>query len=113
MADCPRCHHAISSSTVRCPQCGLELKAHGHPGITLYRAEGDTALCDRCVYDADDSCTFPQRPHAQTCTLFQDVAVVNAPTPADEVYRIPWWRKHRGWVALAVLLGISLIIALL
>ena len=36
------------------------------------RAEADTVLCPTCVYEQDDTCTFPQRPDASTCTLYRD-----------------------------------------
>jgi hypothetical protein len=115
MSTCPRCQSAIAATAIQCPQCGLTLKAHGHPGIPLHRTTDDRALCADCAYHADDSCTFPQRPHATTCTLYQSV------TPSSEVYaplkspRVPWrWtlQRYGGWLALAALVGISLAIAL-
>ena len=72
MINCPRCDRSVSSKAVTCPHCGTVLKAFGHPGITLHRAVGDTPLCDSCTYHADDTCTFPQRPYAKECTLYND-----------------------------------------
>lgn len=71
----PHCHHCqkpVEHSTVVCPHCRTTLKAFGHPGVPLHRASGSESLCTRCRYHDDDSCTFPQRPHATTCTLFRD-----------------------------------------
>lgn len=110
MPTCPRCEQAIAADAITCPHCRLVLKAHGHPGIPLHRAMGEGVLCTTCTYHLDDSCTFPQRPTARTCTLYQDI---NAPQPVLPTYRIPWWRRYAGWLALAVLIGVSLAIALL
>lgn len=52
----------------------MTLKAYGHPGIPLHRASGDVPLCESCTYHADDTCTFPQRPHARECTLYTDIS---------------------------------------
>lgn len=73
IATCPRCHQKINPQALTCPHCRTQLKAYGHPGIPLYRATGDKYLCDSCIYDADDTCNFPQRPHAQECTLYQNI----------------------------------------
>jgi hypothetical protein len=89
------------------------LKAHGHPGMTLHRTNGETSLCDTCTYDADDSCNFPKRPTAQTCTLYQNVNALPEPS-AKEIYSIPWWRKiNRFWAGILVLIVISAIITIL
>jgi hypothetical protein len=110
MPTCPRCRQTLTADAITCPQCRLVLKAHGHPGIPLHRASGDSYLCDTCIYHFDDSCTFPQWPTAQTCTLYQDV---NVPQPSLPIYRIPWWRQYSSWLVLAVLIVVSLAIALL
>lgn len=73
MPSCTRCNQTVDSQAVICPHCKNTLKAFGHPGIPLYQAEKDNYLCDRCTYHEDDSCNYPQRPHAKTCTLFRDV----------------------------------------
>ncbi|MEM7796862.1 MAG: zinc ribbon domain-containing protein [Cyanobacteria bacterium P01_C01_bin.118] len=107
MPSCPRCHQPVLANTVICSNCGLELKAHGHPGIDLHRAQQGTYLCDSCSYHQDNSCTFPQRPQATTCTLYQDIN--QAPRmAASEMYTIPWWRKYSGWLALGVIVLISI-----
>jgi hypothetical protein len=70
---CPHCHQKIDSQAIACPFCRTQLKAYGHPGIPLHRAKKDEYLCDRCTYDADDTCTFPKRPYAKDCTLYQNI----------------------------------------
>ena len=113
MPSCPRCHQSVLVNAVTCSKCGLELKAHGHPGIDLYRAQGGTYLCDSCTYHQDDSCTFPKRPQAITCTLYHDVAIAQEPQlTASEIYTIPWWRKYSGWLMLAALILISIALVL-
>ncbi|KYC39361.1 hypothetical protein WA1_32015 [Scytonema hofmannii PCC 7110] len=70
---CPRCHQPVNSQAVTCPHCRIELKAYGHPGIPLHRATGEKYLCDTCTYHVDESCTYPQRPHAKECILYQNI----------------------------------------
>ena len=109
MPSCPRCNQAVLVTAVTCPNCGLELKAHGHPGIDLHRSQAGSYLCDSCVYHQDDSCTFPQRPQATTCTLYVDIETAQQPMrAASEIYVIPWWRKYSGWLMLAALILISI-----
>jgi hypothetical protein len=74
MLHCPRCQQPTEREAVTCSHCGMTLKAYGHPGIPLHRASGDASLCESCIYDADDTCTFPQRPHARECTLYTDIS---------------------------------------
>jgi hypothetical protein len=115
MLSCPRCQAAIEPTTIQCPNCRLELKAHGHPGITLHRAEGETALCATCVYEADDSCNFPQRPHAQTCTLYRSIHrdPAEALPPPSMGEKVSFWmRHHRGLIALIGLVLLSLLLVL-
>jgi hypothetical protein len=115
MLSCPRCQAAIESTTIQCPRCRLTLKAHGHPGIPLYRTDGSESLCATCVYDADDSCNFPQRPHAETCTLYRSVNATEelALPPPSLVRQLSFWlRNHRGLVALGGLLLLSLALVL-
>ena len=115
MLSCPRCQATIEPTTIQCPHCRLTLKAHGHPGIPLHRTEGDGFLCGTCVYDADDSCNFPQRPHAQTCTLYRSVnaaAELAEITPSAGEQIGFWLRNHRGLVGIAGLLLLSLTLVL-
>ena len=115
MRSCPRCQAKVESAAIQCPQCRLVLKAHGHPGIPLYRAEGDTALCDTCTYHLDDTCTFPQRPHAQTCTLYQNVAQdpkADRPVYSPGQQMRLWLNRRAGLIALVALIGISFLIVL-
>jgi hypothetical protein len=120
MATCPRCHQPIDSQAIRCPHCTTVLKAFGHPGIPLYQTTGETFLCDSCRYHEDDSCTFPQRPYAKTCTLYRDksepiIADRVAPLyPASPWGRLKTWgRRNRGLLLLVGLIVFSLAIALL
>ena len=72
-ATCPRCKQPVPSQALTCPFCRTELKAYGHPGITLHRAQDDDYLCDSCIYHADDTCNFPKRPFAKECTLYENI----------------------------------------
>ena len=112
MPSCPRCHQTISDTTVTCSNCGLELKAHGHPGIDLHRSQAGAYLCESCTYHLDDTCTFPQRPQATTCTLYQNIETASN-LPKSEIYTIPWWRKYSGWLLFAGLIAFSLLITIL
>lgn len=115
MQSCPRCQTPVESTAIQCPRCRLTLKAHGHPGIPLHRATGQETLCATCCYDADDTCNFPQRPEAQTCTLYRSVNAPMAldpdrPSPVTQMQQ--WLRQHRGLIALAGLILISLLLVL-
>ncbi|MEM7555492.1 MAG: zinc ribbon domain-containing protein [Cyanobacteria bacterium P01_A01_bin.84] len=70
---CPRCQKSVDKQAIACPYCRTQLKAYGHPGIPLYHAAKDEYLCDRCTYHFDESCTFPKRPYAKNCTLYEDI----------------------------------------
>lgn len=114
MPACPRCHQAVDSQAIVCPYCRTALKAHGHPGIPLYRAEGESYLCDTCTYHEDDTCNFPQRPYAKECTLYQNHLQPIATVPQ----RSARWQKNalslkgnEGWLVLVGLLAVSLLIA--
>jgi len=116
MPTCPRCRQAVDSQAIACPTCRTALKAHGHPGIPLYRAEGEAYLCDSCAYHADDTCNYPQRPHAKECTLYIDSQTVNrvlvAPSRRVNWQTRLWILGNEGWWILAGLGGVSLLIAL-
>lgn len=71
---CPHCQQIIDSQALTCPYCRTALKAYGHPGIPLHRANKNEYLCDSCTYHADNTCNFPQRPYAKDCTLYQNLA---------------------------------------
>lgn len=115
MPNCPRCHQAVDSQAIACPYCRTALKAHGHPGIPLYRAEGETYLCETCAYHHDDTCNFPQRPYAKECTLYQDHL---QPVVTVQQRRSTWQtlplslKRNEGWLILAGLVIVSLLIAL-
>jgi Double zinc ribbon len=119
MISCPRCHQSIDSQAVRCPYCSTVLKAYGHPGIPLHQAEEGRYLCDSCVYHEDDSCNFPQRPYATSCTLYRDksepvVGELKSPLyPASFWGRFKTWcRRNRGWLLLLGLIVVSVLLAL-
>lgn len=117
MLTCPKCHQLVSSKAIACSHCGTVLKAYGHPGITLHRATGDTPLCHTCTYHTDDTCTFPQRPYAQECTLYHDISqplvdLNSTPTPHRgflPAVRL-WCQRNPGLLGL---LGIGIISVLL
>lgn len=119
MLNCPKCDQLISDQAIACPHCATVLKAYGHPGITLHRSTGGTSLCDSCTYDADDTCNFPQRPHAQECTLYHNRSQPLVPNTA---YQKPsgllpsirlWCQRNPGLLGLIVLSLVSLLLALI
>jgi hypothetical protein len=120
MLECPRCHQSISSQVVTCPHCGAVLKAYGHPGISLHRAAGDAPLCESCTYHVDDTCTFPQRPHAKECTLYDDInkrqleqAQLYTPRP-DLVKSIRFWcQRNPGLLGLLGLVAVSVLLTII
>ncbi len=97
----------------------MVLKAYGHPGMPLHQAE-EGVLCATCIYHADDTCTYPQRPHAKTCMLYHDVSQplveefdARAFQPRGWAGLKAWGRRHRGWLLLGSILVLSLGVALL
>ena len=118
MSQCPRCNKPIEPQAINCPYCNNPLKAFGHPGIPLYQAETDTFLCDRCIYHEDDSCNYPQRPYAKTCTLFRDVnTVLEDETPIDtrsfKSKIIAWCSTNKFLLGILLLLILSIILTIL
>ncbi|WP_448574175.1 zinc ribbon domain-containing protein [Trichothermofontia sp.] len=114
MSDCPTCHQPVPTQAIACPHCQTSLKAFGHPGIPLYRTETDAYLCQSCVYEADDTCTFPQRPYAQECTLYVSQQQQQAWLQADRrPARTGRWPPLTpvGWIVLGLLV-VSLVLAL-
>ncbi|MBD2020774.1 zinc ribbon domain-containing protein [Leptolyngbya sp. FACHB-36] len=114
MPDCPRCHQSVDTTAITCPYCRTALKAHGHPGMTLYRATGAEPLCLTCTYHADDSCTFPKRPDAMDCTLYHDRAQPQTPARSNYVRNVTlksWFRRNLTWFVLLGLVLISLLVA--
>jgi len=118
MLNCPKCHQPISAQAIACPHCRTALKAYGHPGIPLHRAQGETYLCDRCTYHEDDTCNFPQRPYAKECTLYQDLTqpaldlAQNYPTSLSQRIRF-WCRQNQVWLMLIGLGIVSFLVALM
>ena len=117
MSQCFQCHQTVREESVTCPHCGAVLKAYGHPGIDLHRASGETSLCQTCTYHEDDTCTFPQRPHAKTCTLYHNVSepLTEDLTPLYKISRIrafkAWCQRKRGLLLLLILIMISVVVA--
>lgn len=113
MPDCPRCHQPIDAQAIACPYCRTSLKAFGHPGIPLHRAEGEAYLCQSCQYDADDTCNFPQRPYARECTLYVDRhQSIVAPAYKPRFSLGGWIQRNAAWLVVIGLIVISLMIAL-
>ncbi|MBD2295471.1 zinc ribbon domain-containing protein [Anabaena sphaerica FACHB-251] len=115
---CPRCHTLIDSQAITCPYCRITLKAYGHPGIPLHRSAGNDYLCETCVYHQDNSCNFPQHPHAQDCTLYQNLEeskvkleyYTNNIGLSGNIKN--WVKRHQGLVLVLGLLFVCLLIAL-
>lgn len=97
MSTCPRCQQNVSSQAITCPYCYNQLKAYGHPGIPLHQAQGDSFLCDTCAYHQDDSCNFPKRPHAKTCTLYQDITQLPAQSETKIQQSSSWLKYLQFW----------------
>lgn len=118
MSTCPCCKKPIDSQAITCPHCKNQLKAFGHPGIPLHQSTDDNSLCDRCTYNFDDTCNFPNRPYAKSCTLFHDRSVSLTPekeTPASQEGWTGvknWLYRHRGLIAIALLILLSVVLAL-
>ena len=116
MPICPRCEHQVKPTDLVCGRCGLQLKAHGHPSIELHQTGSGETLCQTCAYDADDTCTFPQRPYAKTCTLYQSIAAEAEREKGD--LRSPpsppslklFWHRYKVWLILLAIFGISLML---
>lgn len=116
MPHCPRCHQLVDSQAIICPHCRATLKAHGHPGIPLHQSGGEAFLCESCVYDADDTCNFPQRPYAKTCTLYHDIAepITESPVKKMSLGRSlkTWCWEHKVLLILVSLFSVSILLAL-
>ena len=121
MRKCPKCHQQVKFEDVICKYCRTELKAFGHPGIPLHRAEKDTFLCDSCTYHCDDTCNYPQRPYAKTCTMYQNYLDAENNDLDPPVYQTPggmaglkiWCQRNQGKLTLIAVVGISFIVVLL
>jgi hypothetical protein len=115
---CPRCHQLVDNQAISCPYCRTTLKAYGHPGIPLHRASGDEYLCDSCTYHADDTCNFPQRPHAKDCTLYQNIEEMKIEleqqryTKSFAVSIKNWIKRNQALLLLLGLLFICLLVVL-
>jgi hypothetical protein len=115
MSTCPKCQNPVDSQAIACPYCRMPLTAHGHPGMKLFRAEGDQPLCLTCRYHDDDTCNFPKRPTAMDCTLYQNhEAPIQASLGYSPRFRLSTWlRRNFGWIALLGLILLSVAITLL
>lgn len=115
MSACPRCHQSVEPRTIACPHCRTLLKAHGHPGIPLYRATGLEPLCLTCTYHADNTCTFPKRPEAIDCTLYDDISqqrLTVAPVYTNSDRLSIWVKRNVGLLAFLGLVLLSLLLVL-
>lgn len=118
MPNCPRCHQQVDAQAVSCPYCRAQLKAFGHPGIPLHQAAGNEYLCQSCTYDADDTCTYPQRPYAKECTLYHNIAQKQLEAQQLKQNSNPtiafknWLKRNQFWLLLIALLLVSFLIAL-
>jgi hypothetical protein len=117
MPQCPKCRQTIDSEEIYCPYCNQELKAFGHPGMTLYQATNTEYLCESCVYHQDDTCDYPKRPYAKTCILYQDQAAPLSSKPFKYQLTIQqrikgWCQNNQGLLVLMSLIAISLILTL-
>lgn len=114
MVTCPHCQQPVEPKALSCPHCRTELKAYGHPGMPLHQAVDDSYLCHSCLYHADDSCTYPQRPLAKTCMLY----TTGKTQPNLQTHYYPvrslnqWISRHSRLLALIGLVIISIIFAL-
>jgi hypothetical protein len=114
MITCPRCQQKIDSQALQCPYCSNILKAYGHPGMTLHQAvvKGEF-LCQTCLYHIDDSCNFPQRPYATSCTLYrnnQTIVEKIPPLPLNRVIK-NWCLRNKGLLLLLTIILGSVAIA--
>lgn len=99
MSECPRCHQLVDGTAVDCPYCKTPLKAYGHPGIPLYRSQGQEFLCTSCLYHEDDTCNFPQRPSATECTMYHNQNEPLVPAAPSYVSR-HWLHDLGNWFRL-------------
>jgi hypothetical protein len=118
MPSCPQCQKPINAQAISCPHCDHPLTAFGHPGILLYHSADGRSLCDRCTYHLDDTCNFPQRPQAKSCTLYHDADTPLVPPQDIPPHQLGWrgfksWLyRYRGLIAIALLILISVMMAL-
>jgi hypothetical protein len=113
---CPRCHQIINSQAITCPQCQLLLKAYGHPGIPLYRAQENDYLCNSCSYHFDHTCNFPKYPHAQECILYGNIEEKKLELQ-KQIYHQRLSTKVNNWIkchqTLLLILGLFLVCLLI
>jgi hypothetical protein len=112
MVTCPRCRQPVQPRALLCPACQTSLKAYGHPGVTLHQAVGTESLCETCLYDQDDSCTYPQRPHARDCTMYSDRYSVQLQRKLSSQARLSFlsatgFRRYSVWLVFIGLILIS------
>jgi hypothetical protein len=82
--------------------------------MPLHRSTGGEPLCLTCTYDADDTCTFPKRPTAMDCTLYDDVRKPLKDVQYKSSFHLnTWLRRNAGLLALIGLVLLSLMVVLL
>lgn len=118
MPNCPKCNQPIKPGTITCPHCRSEVKAFGHPGIPLYRSVAGEFLCESCTYHHDDTCNFPQRPYAESCTLYDDISQEkNFKQPGKVIsfsQKMQFWLKRNATtLSIVALLFLSFLLVLL
>ncbi|ELS01912.1 hypothetical protein Xen7305DRAFT_00016190 [Xenococcus sp. PCC 7305] len=119
MSKCPRCNQSVKLEALVCPYCKNPLKAFGHAGIPLYQATDESFLCDRCFYLEDDSCNYPQRPYAKSCTMFHDKEKPLVEEPISSPARgfiseIKFWLgQHQGLSIILILILISVLLTII
>jgi len=113
MITCPRCQHKVDSQALQCPYCANILKAYGHPGMTLHQAVTGEFLCQTCLYHGDDSCNFPQRPYATSCTLYKNSQIIAEKIPPLPLPRVlkNWCLRHKGLLLLLTMILGSITLA--
>ena len=119
MAKCPRCDRSVNREAIECPYCKNLLKAFGHPGIPVYQATDGNSLCDHCIYHEDDSCNYPQRPYAKSCTMFHDKEKplveesMNSSSRGSIAAIKLSFRRRRGLLMILILIVISVLLVLI
>ena len=92
------------------------LKAYGHPGIPLYRAQENDYLCNSCSYHFDHTCNFPKYPHAQECILYGNIEEKKLELQ-KQIYHQRLSTKVNNWIkchqTLLLILGLFLVCLLI
>ncbi len=119
MLTCPKCHQSIKAEAISCPYCNFTLKAFGHPGIPVSQAVENEYLCSDCIYHLDDSCNFPKRPYAKSCTLYNNQSLEDKESksyPKTKFNLVKsiriWCDRNKGLLIIVALIIVSVFLAL-